>query len=78
MTAKTLRLNYRSVDQFIHHYERLIKGRIYLRSKTPLAEKTPLVLQINVSGIEETVPLETVILKCVDADTAVRLNKPPV
>ena len=76
MAAGVLRLNYRSIDQFIRHYERLIQGKIFLKSASPLAEKTPLILNIDVPGIEQTVPLDAIVLKRLDAETADRLNKP--
>jgi len=76
MTAKPIRLNYASVDQFLRHYAHLIKGRLFLGSKPPLPANAAIALQITVPGIAETMQIEATVLKSLDPAMAARLNKP--
>lgn len=64
--ATSLKLRYRSIEQFLGHYRQLKEGRIFVPTEMPLPADTPLRLVLKIPGISRRVELEALVLESVD------------
>ena len=76
MVKKAIKLSYRSAERFSKDYALLKKGKIFLPSKTLLPLKTTLVLNFTVPQIDNVFTVTGVVVKILDEQIAVQMNKP--
>ncbi len=70
LTATSLKLRYRSIDQFLGHYRQLKTGRIFIPTEMPLPADTRLRLVLKIPEIRQRVELEAVVLATIEPQTA--------
>jgi hypothetical protein len=76
LAKKTLKLNYRSVERFSRDYAQIKKGKIFLRSETPLPAGSRLCLEFNLSGIDPAFMANGRVALSIDKQAADRFKKP--
>jgi len=76
MANKTIKLNYRSAERFSRDYAQLKKGKIFLRSKSPLPAGSGLSLEFNLSGIDRAFMIDGRVALSIDKPAADRFKKP--
>ncbi|MHC4458145.1 MAG: HEAT repeat domain-containing protein [Planctomycetota bacterium] len=76
MAKKTIKLNYRSVERFSSDYAQIKKGKLFLRSKTPLPAGTRFCLEFNLSGIDRAFMADGRVALSIDKQAADRFKKP--
>ncbi len=76
MAKKTIKLNYRSVERFSSDYAQIKKGKIFLRSKSPLSAGSRLGLEFNLSGIDRAFMVDGRVALSIDKQAADRFKKP--
>jgi hypothetical protein len=76
LATKAIKLNYLSAERFFKDYERLITGKIFLPTRTPLPLKTRISLNITIPDIEEVLTVEGGVVKTIDDQKAAQLKKP--
>jgi hypothetical protein len=76
LAKKTIKLNYRSVERFNRDYAQIKKGKLFLRSKTPLPAGSRLCLEFNLSGIDRVFMADGRVALSIDKQAADRFKKP--
>ncbi len=70
MTATSLKLQYRSIDQFLDHYRQLKGGRVFVSTEMPLPADTRLRLVLKIPELRQQVELEAVVLASIAPQAA--------
>jgi HEAT repeat protein len=76
LAKKTITLNYLSAERFSRDYAQIKKGKLFLRSKTPLPAGSRLCLEFNLTGIHGTFMAEGRVALSIDKQAADRFKKP--
>ena len=77
MAKAAINLNYQTPERFGKDFAQLSKGKLFLPSKSPLPEKTSLLLNITLPEIDQCFEIDGSVYKVINSETAARLNVPP-
>ena len=75
LTATSLKLRYRSIDQALAHYRQLKTGRIFIPTEMPLPAQTRLRLALVLPERSRRISVETEVLEATDRKTAADSKK---